>query len=72
MLSPNLAEIGIGTIDVKPSWAANALEGLLGIADQIHLVHRHDHVTDAQQRTDQRVPARLNQHALARIDKNDG
>ena len=42
------------------------------MTDQIHLVHRHDDVPYAQQRTDQRVPARLHQHALARIDKNDG
>ena len=79
MLSPNLAEIGIGKNRPEPELRGergivpgNAFERFLPIPHKIHLVHRHDDITYAQQRTDQRVPAGLHQHALARIDKNDG
>ncbi|MCW0466663.1 hypothetical protein NB705_003736 [Xanthomonas sacchari] len=38
--------------------------------DQVHLVDRQHHVTDAQQRDDVAVPAGLGQHALGRIDQH--
>ena len=40
--------------------------------DQIDLVHRQRDVADAEQRADVAVPARLREHALARIDQDDG
>ena len=78
-LSPKRAEIGIGTIEVKPSCggkrrvvADDAVEGVLLETDQIDLVHGDDDVTDAEQRADEGMPPGLDQHALARIDQDDG
>ena len=31
------------------------LEALLGVLDEVHLVDRHDHLRDAEQRADERV-----------------
>ncbi len=49
---------------------ADAVEHLLVEGDQVHLVHAHDEVRDAQERGDERVPARLLEHALARVDED--
>ena len=63
----------------KLSFAAKLLksativfEHALRKIDQIDLVHRQHHMADAQQRNDIGVAARLREHALARIDQNDG
>ena len=47
------------------------VESVLAEIDQIDLVHRDDDVADAEQRADERMPPRLDQDALARIDQND-
>ena len=39
---------------------------------QIHLVDGHDDMNDAEQRDDERVALRLDGHAMACIDENDG
>jgi hypothetical protein len=39
---------------------------------QVDLVHRQDDVADAEQRGDDRVTARLREHALTGIDQHDG
>ncbi len=39
---------------------------------QIHLVHRQHHMADADQLHQEAVPAGLGQHALARVDQDDG
>ena len=49
---------------------ADPVEDLLVPVDQVHLVHAHDQVRDAEQRRDERVPARLLEHALARVDED--
>ena len=46
------------------------LEHVLGVADQVHLVDGYDDVLDPQQRHDEAVPARLLQHAVARVDQD--
>ena len=46
------------------------LVDLLVPVDEVHLVHAHHHVRDLQQRGDHRVPARLLDHALARVDQD--
>ena len=48
------------------------VERRLVVADQVHLVHRQQHVADAEQRHDVAVAARLRQQALARIDQHHG
>ncbi len=40
--------------------------------DEVDLVDREDHVLDAEERRDVRVPPRLHEHALARVDEDDG
>ena len=60
----------------KPMWQTRVVlqdlvEGLLREVDQVHLVDRDDHVLDAQQRDDKRVPLGLRHHAVAGIDEND-
>jgi hypothetical protein len=42
-------------------------EALLREVDEIHLVHGHDDVRDREDRRDVAVPARLLDHALARV-----
>jgi hypothetical protein len=39
--------------------------------DEVHLVHADDEVGDAQQRRDERVPARLLHDAVARVDEDE-
>ncbi len=46
-------------------------EGLPRIVDEIHLVHRQDHVPDAEQRHDEAVTARLGEDPLAGVDQDD-
>jgi hypothetical protein len=41
-------------------------------ADEVELVHRQHHAADADQRGQVGVPARLRQHALARVDQDHG
>ena len=41
------------------------------VVDQVHLVHRQQHVPDAEQRDDVAVAARLRQQSLARVDQHD-
>jgi hypothetical protein len=41
-------------------------------ADEVHLVDRHDDVRHPQQGGDERVAARLLEHALARVDQHHG
>ena len=48
------------------------LEHRLVVADDIHLVDRHDDVLDAQQRHDERMPLCLGEDAVPRVDENDG
>ncbi len=40
------------------------------VADQVHLVDRQHDVADADQADQEAVPARLRQHALARVDQD--
>ena len=47
-------------------------EDLFRVLDEVHLVDRDDDVADAEQRREVAVPARLRQHALARIDHQHG
>jgi hypothetical protein len=47
-------------------------EARLVEVDEIHLVHCEDDVRDAEQRHDQRVAARLLDHALACVEQHDG
>ena len=49
----------------------DAVEDLLGLAHQVHLVHGDDQVRDAEQVGDVGVAAGLGQHALARVDQDD-
>ncbi len=42
------------------------------VAHRVHLVHRHHQVRNAQQRGDVAMPARLLQHAVARVDQDHG
>ena len=76
-LSPKRADIGIGAIDAKPRFrgecrvvGVDPLEHLVVEADQVDLVDRQHHVADAEQRGDDRVAARLHQHALPGVDQH--
>ena len=46
-------------------------EALLRPVDEVHLVERDRDVVDAEQRHDRHVPARLLEHAAARVDEHD-
>ncbi len=77
-LSPWSAEIGMNvrsgtfSLDAKAVNSSRiSLEALLGVVDQVHLVDRQHQVRDPQQRGEEGVPARLLQHALARVDQDD-
>ena len=50
----------------------DTLEHVLRVAGQVHLVHGQQHVTDAHERENPRVPPRLRKHAFARIDEDYG
>ena len=79
-LSPKRAEIGIGTRldEVRASRrrcensATIASKTSCGESDQVDLVHRQHDMADAEQRGDIGVAPRLRQHALARVDQDDG
>ncbi len=47
-------------------------ECCFAVADQVHLVHGHNHVANAQQRRDVSVTPGLDEHALARVDEHHG
>ena len=47
------------------------LEYLLIESDQVHFVDRNQQVTDAEQPSDVRMPARLGGQAMTRVDQND-
>ena len=49
----------------------DALEHLLAVAHEIHLVDGHDEMRDAQERRDERMAPRLLQHAVAGVDEDD-
>ena len=49
---------------------ADLVEALLRVVDEVHLVHAQHEVLHLQQRRDHRVPARLLEHALARVDEH--
>ena len=51
--------------------AHDRVEALLGEVDEVHLVDAHGDVADAEQRRDRGVPARLLDHAVARVDQHD-
>ena len=60
------------------SRAANRIEVLddprehpLVEVDQVHLVHAHHEMRDAQQRADERMAPGLREHPLARVDQHD-
>ena len=46
-------------------------ESALIPADQVHLVHAHDHVLDSEQGSDVGVTARLGDHPAAGVDQHD-
>ena len=52
--------------------ADDSIEGLLGVADKVDLVHGEDDVTNAEQRADEGMSPGLHQDALAGIDQDDG
>ena len=77
-LSPCSAEIGMKLMSGMSSRAAQsvssstiALEDRLVVVDEVHLVHAHDEVRDAQQRGDVGVAPGLPADALARVDEHD-
>ena len=52
--------------------ARDLVEPLLRVVDEIHLVDRVDDVRQLEHRDDVGVPAGLLDHALARVDEDDG
>ena len=78
-LSPWRADSGIATLLTNSSFSAkdteighDLVENILREIDQVDLVHRQDHVADAEQACDIGMPARLGENALAGIDQEDG
>ena len=55
-----------------PELLDDLVEALSVVVDQVHLVDRDDEVRDAQQRRDERMAPGLLEHALARVDQDDG
>ena len=64
--------LGIDLRGESAEFVANGVENVLAELHQVHLVDRHDEVRNAQQRGEEGVAARLRQHAVARIDQDDG
>src|SRR6476659_4344653 len=63
-------------MDIEPSGElvevlSDLLELLTVPADQVHLVDREHDVPDAQQRRQERVPARLFEQAVPGVDQNN-
>ncbi len=50
----------------------DALEHALVVVDEVHLVHAQHEVRHAEQRREERVPARLLDHAVPGIDEDEG
>ena len=50
----------------------NAVKCAFSKVDEINLIDRDDDVTNAEQRTDERVTPGLNQHAFSRVNENHG
>lgn len=50
----------------------DGVEGVLRLGHDVHLGHGQDDVAHAQQGDDMAVPPRLGQHALARVDQDQG
>ena len=79
-LSPRSADSGIAAMSLSADLrrelaiarARCARTPRSAIADQVHLVDREHDPADAEQRHQVAVPAGLRQHALARIDQDDG
>ena len=78
-LSPSSALIGMKWTFERCRSRANSLEigtdlreDFLAVVDEVHLVHGNDYVRNRKQRSDERMPPRLRQHAFARIDQHDG
>ncbi len=78
-LSPLSALIGMSRTPLKPSGRekrgellTDAIEDVLAVALQVHLVDAHEQVRNAEQRGDVRMPTRLLQHAEPRVDQDDG
>ena len=77
-LSPSSALNGMKTMSFSASLGgeraevvADAVEHGLVVADEVHLVHGHDHVLHAEQRGDEGVALGLRQDALLRVDQDD-
>ena len=63
----------IADLSGKPAeFAANGVEDIFAVLHQVHFVDRDHQVANAQQGGDERVPPRLRQHAMARVDQHDG
>ncbi len=65
----------LGQIDLPREVAVfvdDGLEDLARAVDEVHLVHGQHDVPDSEQGDDVAVPARLRQHALARVDQDHG
>ena len=78
-MSPLSAESGMKRTSSMPSLrgefevvGADAFEDGLVVADQIHLVDRHHQVRNVDQMGQVGVAPGLRQHALARVDQDDG
>ena len=56
----------------RPEIRNDAIEHVLRELDQIDLVHGQNDMANAQERRDVGMTARLGEHALARIDQDDG
>ena len=55
----------------RPEVRRHTVEDLLGVPDQVELVDRQDHVTDAQERDEEGVPPGLGHHAGAGVDEDE-
>jgi hypothetical protein len=51
--------------------ADDLVEGIFGVAREIHLVDGDDDVADAEQRRDRQVPAGLLGHPVADVDEHE-
>ena len=45
-------------------------KNFLAVIHEVHLVDRHEHIRNSEQRRDVGVPPRLREHALGRVDQN--
>ena len=77
-LSPCRADTGMKPTPVQAEprrpvehLARHGVEALLGVADEVHLVHQHGDVGHAEQRRDRQVAARLLGHPAAGVDQHE-